>query len=68
MTILLSAENVSVHVGTEQLAMPVSLTLHAGQPFTILGETGSGKSLLAQAIIGTLPAGLRAQGQGQITE
>ncbi|HEY0212122.1 MAG TPA: ATP-binding cassette domain-containing protein [Paenirhodobacter sp.] len=63
MTILLTAENVSVHSGTEELVAPVSLALHAGRPFTILGETGSGKSLLAQAIIGTLPGGLRAKGR-----
>lgn len=66
MTILLSAETVSVHAGTEQLVAPVSLRLQAGRPFTILGETGSGKSLLAQAIIGTLPAGLQAKGQVEI--
>ncbi|RWR05737.1 ABC transporter ATP-binding protein [Paenirhodobacter populi] len=63
MTILLNAENVSVHAGAEQLVEPVSITLQAGRPFTILGETGSGKSLLAQAIVGTLPDGLRASGQ-----
>ncbi|MFT3689134.1 ABC transporter ATP-binding protein [Paenirhodobacter sp.] len=63
MTILLNAETIAVHAGAEELVEPVSLTLHAGRPFTILGETGSGKSLLAQAIIGTLPAGLRATGR-----
>lgn len=63
MTILLKAENVSVYAGTDQLVEPVSLALQAGRPVTILGETGSGKSLLAQAIIGTLPAGLRASGR-----
>lgn len=63
MTVLLKAENVSVHAGAEELVAPVSLDLEAGRPFTILGETGSGKSLLAQAIIGTLPVGLRAEGR-----
>lgn len=63
MTILLNAENVSVHAGASPLVEPVSLSLRAERPFTILGETGSGKSLLAQAIIGTLPAGLRAEGR-----
>lgn len=66
MTILLSAENISVQAGAEQLVAPVSLSLQSGRPFTILGETGSGKSLLAQAIIGTLPAGLRAMGKVDI--
>lgn len=63
MTILLKAENVSVRAGASALVKPVSLALQAGRPFTILGETGSGKSLLAQAIIGTLPAGLQAKGR-----
>ncbi|MDS9468498.1 ATP-binding cassette domain-containing protein [Paracoccus sp. MBLB3053] len=63
MSILLKAENVSVHAGATCLVEPVSLALQAGRPFTILGETGSGKSLLAQALIGTLPQGLRAKGR-----
>lgn len=63
MTELLRATDVSVHAGAEMLVEPVSLALTAGRPFTILGETGSGKSLLAQAIIGTLPSGLKAAGR-----
>ncbi|SCY71571.1 ABC transporter ATP-binding protein [Paracoccus tibetensis] len=63
MSELLKATDVSVHAGAEMLVEPVSLALTAGRPFTLLGETGSGKSLLAQAIIGTLPAGLAAAGQ-----
>lgn len=45
------------------LVEPISLTLQQGQALTILGETGSGKSLLAQAIMGALPNGLQCQGQ-----
>ena len=48
------------------LAGPVSLDVHPGRPVTILGETGSGKSLLAQAALGLLPAGLRARGSARI--
>lgn len=65
MTALLVAEDVAVF-GARLLVHPASLTLRAGRPFTILGETGSGKSLLAQAIIGTLPRGLRAEGRVRI--
>ncbi|MBB4166629.1 ATP-binding cassette domain-containing protein [Rhizobium sp. BK538] len=59
---LLIAENITVHAGKEALVNPVSLSLPAGRAVTVLGESGSGKSLLAQAIIGTLPKGLEAAG------
>jgi len=45
------------------LLNPLDLDLHPGEALTVLGESGSGKSLLAQAIMGTLPAGLRAEGE-----
>jgi len=40
----------------------LDLHLGAGDHLTILGESGSGKSLLAQAIMGTLPRGVSASG------
>lgn len=63
MTPLLSVEAASVSAATGEIVAPVSFSLEAGRPFTILGETGSGKSLLAQAIIGVLPEGLTATGR-----
>jgi peptide/nickel transport system ATP-binding protein len=44
------------------LVNEVSFSLHAGEAFTLLGESGSGKSLLAQAIMGNLPNTLQARG------
>jgi peptide/nickel transport system ATP-binding protein len=44
------------------LAGPVTLEARGGHPVTILGETGSGKSLLAQAALGLLPLGLTSKG------
>ncbi|ALM52590.1 ABC transporter ATP-binding protein [Halomonas huangheensis] len=44
------------------LVWPISFTLQPGIPLTLLGETGSGKSLLAQALMGNLPSGLKASG------
>jgi len=61
MTALIETRDLMVH-GPRSLVDRVSLTVEPGRPFTILGETGSGKSLLAQAIVGTLPPGLSASG------
>lgn len=58
----LSVEDITIHVGTTRLLGPLSLTVEPGRPLTILGETGAGKSLLAQAIMGALPRGLTATG------
>ncbi|MCO7231481.1 MULTISPECIES: ABC transporter ATP-binding protein [unclassified Cobetia] len=62
--VVLSAEDVSVRVQGAQTALlePVSLALKAGEPLVVIGETGSGKSLLAQALLGTLPRELVASG------
>jgi peptide/nickel transport system ATP-binding protein len=40
----------------------VSLTVAPGERLGLIGESGSGKSLTAFAIIGLLPAGLTASG------
>ncbi|WP_431025240.1 ABC transporter ATP-binding protein [Halomonas sp. H5] len=58
---LLQATNLSIHGDGVSIA-PVDFTLARGGRLTLLGETGSGKSLIAQAIMGTLPKGLSAQG------
>lgn len=61
---LLRIENVGVKTTTGlTLVEPISLTLAQGKNITILGETGSGKSLLIQAIMGALPEGLETSGQ-----
>lgn len=65
MSPLLQVEELAV-AGVGEIVRPTSLDLSAGRAFTILGETGSGKTLLAQAIMGTLPAGLRASGRIRI--
>ena len=43
-----------------------SFDLRAGERLTLVGESGAGKSLLAQAIMGTLPDVMQASGQVQI--
>jgi peptide/nickel transport system ATP-binding protein len=65
MTLLIDVENLEV-LAARTIVQPTSLQVCAGRPFTILGETGSGKSLLAQAIMGTLPDGVGARGRVSI--
>lgn len=59
---LLSVDGLSVHVGTKALLRDVSFSLRPGEALTLLGESGAGKSLLAQAVMGNLPGALRAGG------
>jgi ABC-type glutathione transport system ATPase component len=44
------------------LVADVDLALSAGSVLVLIGETGSGKSLIAQAVMGLLPAGFCASG------
>ncbi len=45
-----------------RLVQGASLRVASGGALSLLGESGSGKSLLAHAIMGTLASGLRAEG------
>jgi peptide/nickel transport system ATP-binding protein len=55
-------DGVTVDGPQGRIVQPCSLTLRPGVPLAMLGETGSGKSLLMQAVMGTLPQGLSAAG------
>ncbi|PAU77206.1 ABC transporter ATP-binding protein [Halomonas salipaludis] len=59
---LLQVSDLTIH-GDGVTIAPFSLSLASGQRLTLLGETGSGKSLIAQAIMGTLPQGLTPAGE-----
>jgi len=48
--------------GAAPLVRDVGFQLRLGRSLALIGETGSGKSLVAQALFGLLPAGLRAEG------
>lgn len=58
----LSVRQLSIHAGQQTLVGNITLHIPAGGVLTLLGESGSGKSLLAQAIMGNLPASLRCTG------
>jgi len=59
---LLAVEDLSVHVRARCLLRGVSFRLRPGEALTLLGESGAGKSLLAEAVMGSLPPALRAGG------
>jgi len=59
----LSVENLAVLYGERALVRDVSFTIPASGVLTLLGESGSGKSLLAQAIMGNLAPSLRCEGR-----
>ncbi|MDI7864215.1 ATP-binding cassette domain-containing protein [Rhizobiaceae bacterium n13] len=58
----LAVHDLSIHAADGPIVSNVSLSLGRGRPLTLLGESGSGKSLVAQAIMGNLPARVHATG------
>src|SRR5712692_5358185 len=60
---LLVAEDLTVRVGAIEVVHQLSFALEAGQRTGLIGESGSGKTLTALAIMGLLPEGLSASGQ-----
>jgi len=59
----LAVEELAVLHGEQALVRGVSFAIPPGGVLTLLGESGSGKSLLAQAIMGNLPSSLRCTGR-----
>ena len=59
---MLDVAGLSIRAGAVDLVHDVSLTLEAGEHVGLIGESGSGKSLTALALIGLLPEGVRASG------
>lgn len=58
----LHATGLSVRSAAGPIVRDVGFSLSPGVPLTLLGESGSGKSLVAQAVMGALPSDLEASG------
>lgn len=64
---LLEVNGLAVHTHAGAVLLQgAHLSLARGQRLTIVGESGAGKSILAQAIMGTLPEGLQASGSVRV--
>lgn len=64
---LLEVEQLSVSFGAVTAVSSVSFTVHQGQVFGVVGESGAGKSATAKAIIGLLPPGTVTTGSIRLT-
>lgn len=60
---LLEVENLSVWSNRKLLLDHVNLSILQGEIVSILGETGSGKTMLAKSISGILPRNLKSEGK-----
>src|SRR5947208_3405966 len=72
METLLKAEDLSVHYSTKRGYVHaldgINLAIGRGETLGIVGETGSGKSTFAKAILGILPPKSRIEGRLQFHE
>lgn len=66
MNLLIQLTDLSINAKDVEILQPLSLELYQDKPVTILGQTGSGKSLLAQAVIGLLPNELTQYGSVEV--
>jgi peptide/nickel transport system ATP-binding protein len=60
---ILAVEDLTVRVGSIEVVHHISFALDAGQRTGLIGESGSGKTLTALALMGLLPDGLSASGK-----
>ncbi len=66
MTGALEVRSLSVDLGGVPVVADVSFSLRAGERLGLIGESGSGKSVTALAIMGLLPEGMRAGGRVEL--
>jgi len=59
----LRVENLTVRVGSLEIIHGISFSLRAHERTGLIGESGSGKTLTALALMGLLPEGLHAEGR-----
>ena len=65
-TARLVIDNLSVRIGDTDAVRDVSLSIAPGQVFGVAGESGSGKSMTALAVMGLLPEGAHRGGAARL--
>ena len=61
--ILLQIKDLNVQIGEQEILSSINLTANKGRILGIIGESGSGKSMLCQAIMQSIPAVAKSTGQ-----
>ncbi|GAE29394.1 ABC transporter ATP-binding protein [Halalkalibacter hemicellulosilyticus] len=65
---ILAIDHVTISSQKKKIVDEVSLSVHKGEWYAIVGQSGSGKSLLSQAIGQMLPNNMHAEGKIQFQE
>ncbi|MFM6840979.1 MAG: ATP-binding cassette domain-containing protein [Candidatus Planktophila sp.] len=63
MSTLVSVQRLTITLGNRTLLSDLSFEIEQGQTLGLIGESGSGKSLTALAILGLLPPEMKVNGQ-----